>query len=109
VRADEHLAELDEVAVLFVVYLDHAPGVAATAHFAAFGGLDFGVGADYGEGDFGHDLVVFRDGLFVVQLVSGSLEDLDVVMLDVGKNLEMGVSDGTSYLERTITLSLHVA
>ncbi|KAI3475748.1 hypothetical protein L1887_62826 [Cichorium endivia] len=87
VRADEHLAQLDEVAVLLVVDLDDAPGVAAAADLATFGGGDLGVGADDSEGNLGHDLGVLGNGLLVVELVAGALENLDVVVLNVAEDL----------------------
>ena len=88
VGADEHLAQLDEVAVLLVVDLDNTPGVATATDLAAVGGSHFGVGTNHGEGDLGHDLLVLGNGLFVVELVAGALEDLNVVLLDVGEDLE---------------------
>jgi hypothetical protein len=87
VCADQHLAKLDEVAVLLVVDLDDTPGVAATADLAAFGSGDLSVGTDNSEGNLGHDLVVLSNGLLVVELVARSLEDLDVVVLNVVKDL----------------------
>ena len=85
--SDEHLAQLDEIAVLLVVDLDKTPGVFASSDLAAIGAGDLRVGTDNSEGDLGHDLVVLCDGLVVVEFVAGSLEDLDVVVLDIGKDL----------------------
>jgi len=87
VGPDEHLSELDKVAVLLVVDLDHTPWVAATAHLAAFWRLYLGVGANDSERHLGHDLGVLRNGLFVIQLVAGTVEDLDVVVMDVSEDL----------------------
>ena len=87
VGADQHLAELDEVAVFLVVDFDHTPGVATTAHLAAIRGGDLVVGAHHGEGNLGHNLLVLGNRLLVIELVAGTLEDLDVVVLDIGENL----------------------
>jgi len=87
VRSDEHLAELDEVAVLLVVDLDDTPWVAAATHLAALWSLDLSVGTDDGEWHFGHDLVVLGNGLLVIKLVSRALEDVDVVVVDICKDL----------------------
>jgi hypothetical protein len=51
VSADEHLAELDKVAVLLVVDLDDTPGVRTATDGAAVGGLDAVVGTDDSERD----------------------------------------------------------
>jgi hypothetical protein len=91
VGADQHLAQLDEVAVLLVVDLDDTPGVATTTDTAAVGGGDLGVGTNDGEGNLGHDLLVLGNSLLIVKLVAGTLEDLDGVVLNIGKDLDSGV------------------
>jgi hypothetical protein len=92
VGADEHLAQLDEVAVLFVVHLDDAPRIAAAADLAPVGIGDFVIGTNNSEGDLGHDLVVLRDRLLVIKLVTRPLKDLDLVVLDIGEDLKQAVS-----------------
>ena len=87
VSSDQDSTELLEVTVLLVVHLNHTPRVATTADLAAFGSLNLGVGADDGKGNLGHDLVVLRDRLFVVQFIAGALEDVNVVVVNVGENL----------------------
>lgn len=87
VSADKHLAELDEVAVLLIVNLDNTPWVTTTADLAAIGAGDFGSGTNNSERNFGQDLVVLGNRLIIIELVTWSLEDLDVVELDVRKNL----------------------
>jgi hypothetical protein len=91
VGADQHLAQLDKVAVLLVVDLDDTPGVATATNTAAIGCGDLRVGTDNGEGNLGHDLLVLGNSLLIVKLVAGTLEDLDGVVLDIGKDLELGV------------------
>jgi hypothetical protein len=91
VGADQHLAQLDKVTVLLVVNFDDTPGVATATDTAAISGGDLGVGTDDSEGNLGHDLLVFGNGLLVIELVAGTLEDLDGVVLDIGKDLESGV------------------
>ena len=87
VGTDEHLAELDEVAVLLVIDLNHTPRVATATDLAPVGICDLVVGTNDGERDLGKDLVVLRDGLVIIELVPGTLEDLDLVVLDVGEDL----------------------
>lgn len=87
VGADKHLAQLYKVAVLLVIDLDSTPGVATTTNATAIGGADLGVGTDDSERHLGHDLLVLGNSLLVVKLVAGSLEDLDGVVGDIGKDL----------------------
>ena len=87
VRADQHLAQLDKIAVILVVDFNHAPRIATATHFASFGAGNFAVGADDSKGHFGHDLVVFGNGLLVVEFVLGSLEDLNGVVADIAEDL----------------------
>jgi hypothetical protein len=87
VCADKHLAQLDEVAVFLVVDFDDTPWVATAADLATIRGSNFSVRANYGEGDLGHDFLVLRNSLLVVKFIAGPLENLDGVVLDIGKNL----------------------
>ncbi len=87
VCADEHLSELDKIAVLFVVDFDDTPRVATTAYFPALWSLDFAVRTYNSKGDFGHDLIVLRNRLFVIQFIAWTFEDVDVVMIDICQNL----------------------
>lgn len=49
---NQHLPELDEIAMRLVVDFDGTPGVGTTADSSTVGSGDVGVGADDGEGDF---------------------------------------------------------
>ena len=73
--------------MLLVVDLDDTPWVATATDLATFRSLDLGVGTNDGEGHLGHDLVVLGDRLLIVELVAGALEDVDVVVVDVGEDL----------------------
>lgn len=114
VGPDEHLPELDKVAVLLVVDLDGAPGVLSAADLAPVGRLDLSVrpynrkrdlalpiggvfsrtatGSRLGTGT-DHDLLVFRNRLLVLFVVPRRLVDLDLVKGDVRQNLPRQVSD----------------
>jgi hypothetical protein len=89
VRPDEHLAQLDEVAVFLIVDLNHTPGVSAATDLAAIGSSDLGIGTDNSERYLGHDFRVLGDGFLVIKLVAGAFEDLDPVVGNVGKDLFM--------------------
>lgn len=86
-RANKHLTELDEVAVFLIVNLNSTPGIPPSTDLASVSGRNFGVGTDNSKGNLGKDLVVLGDGLFIVKLVSRTLEDLDVVVSNVGEDL----------------------
>jgi len=53
VRSDEHLSELDKVAVVFIVDFNDAPRVCTASDLATVRGVDEVVGADYRKGDLG--------------------------------------------------------
>ncbi len=96
VGADEHLAQLDEVAVLLVVDLDGTPGVLTATDSTSVGGLDLVGGTDNSKRNLGHDLVVLSNGLLIVELVTGPFEDLDTMVLDVGQDLtDISIGDIT--------------
>lgn len=87
VGSDEHLAQLHEIAVLLVVNLNETPGVLASSDLTTIGAGDLRVGTDNSEGDLRHDLIVLCDRLVIVEFISRTLEDLNVVVLDIGENL----------------------
>ena len=89
VRPDEHLAELNEVAVLLIVHLDDTPRVFATANFTAIWCLNKVVRAYYGERNFAGNLLRFSQRLLIFILVGWRLEDVDVVVSDVSENLSL--------------------
>lgn len=91
VGADQHLAQLDKVAVLLVVDLDDTPGVATAADVTTVSSGHLGVGTNNGEGNLGHDLLVLSNGLLIVKLVAGAFEDLEGVLFDIGKDLKESV------------------
>jgi len=99
VGTDQHLAQLDKVAMLLVVDLNGTPGVATATDLTTVGGCDFRVGTNNGKGDLRHDLLVLSDGLFVVELVAGALEDLDRVVLDIGEDL-LGLAEKNKYRKK---------
>lgn len=87
VGPDEHLAELNEVAVFLIVDLNDTPWVLTTAHLAPVGICDLTGGTDDSKRNLGHYLVVLGDGLLVVELVTRAFKDLHVVVLDVCQDL----------------------
>jgi hypothetical protein len=84
VSSDQHLAQLDEVTVLLLVDLDDTPRIFTSADLAAIGSGNLVSSTNDCERNLGHDVVVLGDGLLVIKLVPGALEDLDAVVLNVG-------------------------
>jgi hypothetical protein len=89
VCSDQHLAQLDEIAVLLIVDFNDTPWVFASADLATICTRDLRVGTHDSKGDLRHDLVVLGNRLIIIKLVSGTLEYLDVMMFDISKNLKM--------------------
>jgi len=74
--------------MVLVVDLNDTPWILATADLAAFWGADLGISTDNCERYLGEDLVVLGRGLLVIVLVSRTLEDLNVVVVDIRENLQ---------------------
>jgi hypothetical protein len=87
VCADEHLAELDKVTVFLVIDFNHTPGVATSTDFASLRRLDLSVGSDNGKRHLRHYLVVLGYGLVIIKVVARALEDVDLVVVNIRKNL----------------------
>jgi hypothetical protein len=85
---DEHLPQFDEITVLLVIHLDNTPGVSTAANLPPIRSDDEFVGSNDSEGDFAGNLLVFRDGLLILVVVRGRLEDVDVVVGNIRENLE---------------------
>lgn len=87
VSSDKHLPELNEVAVVLVIHLNNAPRVASAPDLTTVRVGNLVSRTNDGERDLGHDLVVLGNGLLIVKLIPGALEDLDAVILNVGQDL----------------------
>ena len=88
VSTDEHLAELDEVAVVLVVDLNDTPRVRTTANLAAIWSLDNPVGANDSKRNLAGNLLGLRKGLLVLIFVCRRLEDLNLMVRNVREHLE---------------------
>jgi len=83
VRGYQEGAQLDEVAVLRVLHVDHTPRILATPHLLA-GHLQNGIAADHGERDGGLQLaILLLEVVVLVGIALGELVQLDVVVLQV--------------------------
>ena len=96
VCTNEHLAKFDEVAVFFVIDFDNTPRILASTNLTAVGCINELVGADNCERNLAGNFLCFGDGLFVFIIISGCLEDVNVMMLDVRQNLQDRRSKMTS-------------
>lgn len=73
--------------MVLVVDFNNTPGVDTTADFTAIGSRDDPVRANDGKRNFAGNFLMLSNSLLVLVLVSGCLEDVNVVIGDVGKNL----------------------
>ena len=89
VRPHEHLAELDEVAVVLVVDLDDTPGVRAATDLATIRRVDKLVRADDRERNLARDLLSLGNSLLILVLVGRRLKDMNVMVRNVGQHLVM--------------------
>lgn len=87
VRADKHLAKLDKVTVLFVVNFNHTPWVGTTPDFTAIRGLYNAIRANNSERNLAGNFLCLSNGFLIFVLVRGGLEDVNLVVGNVGKNL----------------------
>lgn len=88
VGADEHLAELDEITMFFVVHLDNSPRVRPTTNFTTISCTNKLVRANNSERNAGSNFLHFRNTFLVFILVLGQLEDVNIVMSNVRKHLK---------------------
>ena len=90
--------------MILIVDLDHTPWVDSTANLAAIRGSHDLIRTDDSEGDLAGDFFSLRKGLFVLVVVCGRLEDVDVVERDIREYLRTvtrvrlvdGVTEGVS-------------
>jgi len=87
IGADEHLAKLDEITVVLIVDLNNTPWVCTSADLTTVRGFNDLVGADDGKRDLAGNLLSFCKCLLILIVVSGSLEDVDVMVGNIRKNL----------------------
>src|SRR5271156_6032645 len=73
--------------MLLVVDFNNAPRISAAADLTALGIGDLVVRTHHSEGYLGHDFMVLRNRLLVIEFISRALEYLDPMELDVGQNL----------------------
>ena len=88
VCSDQHLAQLDKVAVLLVVDLDDTPWVTTSSDLTPICAGDLRGGTNNRERNLGHDLVVLGNRLVIIKFIARTFEDLDVMVLDICKNLD---------------------
>jgi hypothetical protein len=80
VSPDKHLPELDEIAVLLVVNFDHTPWVCSSSDRTTIGSADLFVRSNNSERNLRCDFLIFSNGLLVIVVVDGGLEDTDLMM-----------------------------
>ena len=87
VGANEHLSELHKIAVVLVVHLNDTPGVRTSADLATVRCFHNFIRAYNGKRNLASDLFSLGDGLLIFVFISGCLEDMDIMMGNVGQDL----------------------
>jgi hypothetical protein len=87
VGPDQHLPELNEIAVVLIVDLDHAPWVRPAANFTAIWGLHDLVRTDNSKRNLAGDFLSFCNSFLILVIVNRRLENVDIMEGDVGKDL----------------------
>jgi hypothetical protein len=83
----KHLAKFDEVAMVLVVNLDDTPRVGPPANMMAAWRHDDPIGTDHSKRNFARNFLRFCYGLFIFVLVGRCLEDVNIVIGYIRKNL----------------------
>lgn len=73
--------------MIFVVNFNDTPWIRTAADLASVRCRHLLIGTDDCEGDLASYLLSFRDGFVILILVDGRLEDVDVVISNVGEDL----------------------
>lgn len=78
--------------MLLIVNLDNTPGVGTAADVATIRGLNKLIRANNGKRYFAGNFLCLSNSLLILVLVSRRLENLDVMVGNIGKNLTECVS-----------------
>lgn len=78
--------------MLLVVNLYNTPGVRTSADLATIRSDDDCVGTNNSERNLASNFLRLSNSLLIFVVIGGSLEDVNVVVLNVGKNLHTQVS-----------------
>ena len=73
--------------MILIVDLDHTPWVDSATNLAAIRGSHDLIRTDDSEGDFAGNFLSLRKGLFVLVVICGRLENVDVVERDIREYL----------------------
>jgi hypothetical protein len=87
ISADQHLSELDKVAMILIIHFDDTPWISPSAHLTAIRSSHNLVGADNSKGYFAGNFLVLGNSLFILVFIRGRLEDVDIVMCNIRKDL----------------------
>jgi hypothetical protein len=87
VSADEHLTKFYKIAMVLIVYLYDTPRVGTATNFTTVRCLHHAIGANDSEGNLASNFFRFSKCFLIFILIGWRLEDLDLVMSDVSKDL----------------------
>jgi len=104
--SDEHLAKLNEVTVLFIVDFNDTPGIGTSTDLTTRRGIDDMVRTNNCERNLAGNLLRLRKGFLIFVLVAGGLEDVDIVVSNVRKDLHARSVNEGRVADRRLTLAL---
>jgi len=87
VRSYKHLAKLDKVAMFLVIDFDDTPWVRPPANMSVVWCDDDLIRTDHGKRNFARDFLRFCYSLLIFVLVGGGLEDVNIMISYICKNL----------------------
>lgn len=90
---DQHLSQLDKVAVVLVIDLDDTPRICSSTDAPAISSVNLLVATDDSEGDLAGDLLILRNRLLIVIVVYRCLEDADLVVGNVAQDALLEFDD----------------
>jgi hypothetical protein len=87
ISPDKHLAKFNKVTVLLIVNFNNTPGIGTSTDGASIRSLNKVIRANNSKRNLAGDFLGLGDSLLILIFISGCLENLDVVVSNIGQNL----------------------
>jgi hypothetical protein len=109
VGSDEHLAKLNEVTVFLIVDFNDTPRIGTPTDLTSVSGIHDMVGTDNSKRNLASDFLSLSQGFFIFVLIARCLEDVNIVVSDVCKDLRASSVNEECVVDRQLTLALKSA